>query len=325
MRNSLIPTATYLATDLGYLMGGTVIIEGIFNLPGVGNLLFQGIRSHEGADRRRHLDRAHPGVPRHERARRPAARRPRPARPTGADRMTTAALAATVEPVVGGPASATASPPRARRGSGCPRRSLVVRAARSRSFPQLVRRAVRQRRPPGLRPRPERRPARPAGTRSASTCRAATSTRTSSTAPASSIVGRGCSRPCSPAWSRVVVGTIAGMRRRVGRRRARPPHRRVPRVPVPARRRRRAEQRRGAVGAHRVARARPVRLADDGPARAVERPRASGAPSSSSPPGRWGSRRGGSSPATCCRSSISPRARRSPPSPSAASSCPSRR
>jgi peptide/nickel transport system permease protein/oligopeptide transport system permease protein len=49
MRNSLIPTATYLATDLGYLMGGTVVVEGIFNIPGVGNLLFQAIRSHEGA------------------------------------------------------------------------------------------------------------------------------------------------------------------------------------------------------------------------------------------------------------------------------------
>ncbi|GAB3922541.1 peptide ABC transporter [Microlunatus endophyticus] len=48
MRSSLIPTATYLATDLGYLMGGTVIIEGIFNIPGVGNLLFQAIRTHEG-------------------------------------------------------------------------------------------------------------------------------------------------------------------------------------------------------------------------------------------------------------------------------------
>jgi oligopeptide transport system permease protein len=48
MRNSLIPAVTYLATDLGYLLGGTVIIEGIFNLPGVGNLLFQAIRSHEG-------------------------------------------------------------------------------------------------------------------------------------------------------------------------------------------------------------------------------------------------------------------------------------
>ena len=49
MRNSLIPTVTYLATDLGYLLGGTVVIEGIFNLPGVGNLLFAAIRAHEGA------------------------------------------------------------------------------------------------------------------------------------------------------------------------------------------------------------------------------------------------------------------------------------
>jgi oligopeptide transport system permease protein len=49
MRNSLIPASTYLATDLGFLLGGTVIIEGIFNLPGVGNLLFSAIRSHEGA------------------------------------------------------------------------------------------------------------------------------------------------------------------------------------------------------------------------------------------------------------------------------------
>jgi ABC-type dipeptide/oligopeptide/nickel transport system permease component len=49
MRNSLIPTATYLATDLGFLLGGTVVIEGVFNLPGVGNLLFTAIRSHESA------------------------------------------------------------------------------------------------------------------------------------------------------------------------------------------------------------------------------------------------------------------------------------
>ncbi|MET0304043.1 MAG: ABC transporter permease [Microbacteriaceae bacterium] len=48
MRNSLIPTVTYLGTDLGYLLGGTVIIEGIFNLHGVGNLLFEAIRTHEG-------------------------------------------------------------------------------------------------------------------------------------------------------------------------------------------------------------------------------------------------------------------------------------
>lgn len=48
MRNSLIPATTFLATDLGFLLGGTVIIEGIFNLPGVGNLLFSAIRTHEG-------------------------------------------------------------------------------------------------------------------------------------------------------------------------------------------------------------------------------------------------------------------------------------
>lgn len=47
MRNSLIPTATFLATDLGFLLGGAVVIEGIFNLPGVGNLLFLAIRDHE--------------------------------------------------------------------------------------------------------------------------------------------------------------------------------------------------------------------------------------------------------------------------------------
>jgi len=48
MRNSLIPAVTFLAIDLGYLLGGAVIVEGLFNLPGVGNLLFTSIRAHEG-------------------------------------------------------------------------------------------------------------------------------------------------------------------------------------------------------------------------------------------------------------------------------------
>lgn len=48
LRNSLIPAATFLATDLGFLLGGAVIVEGVFNLPGVGNLLFSAIRAHEG-------------------------------------------------------------------------------------------------------------------------------------------------------------------------------------------------------------------------------------------------------------------------------------
>ncbi|MFD4350375.1 ABC transporter permease subunit [Streptomyces coelicoflavus] len=48
LRNSLIPAVTYLAVDLGYLLGGTVIIEGVFNLPGIGQLLFQAVRGHAG-------------------------------------------------------------------------------------------------------------------------------------------------------------------------------------------------------------------------------------------------------------------------------------
>lgn len=48
LRNSLIPAVTYLAIDLGYLLGGTVIVEGVFNLPGIGQLLFQAVRGHIG-------------------------------------------------------------------------------------------------------------------------------------------------------------------------------------------------------------------------------------------------------------------------------------
>jgi ABC-type dipeptide/oligopeptide/nickel transport system permease component len=48
LRNSLIPAVTYLALDLGTLLGGTVIVEGIFNLPGVGQLLFSGIQQQNG-------------------------------------------------------------------------------------------------------------------------------------------------------------------------------------------------------------------------------------------------------------------------------------
>lgn len=48
LRNCLIPAVTYLAIDLGSLLGGTVIIEGIFNLPGIGQLLFTSIQLKEG-------------------------------------------------------------------------------------------------------------------------------------------------------------------------------------------------------------------------------------------------------------------------------------
>ncbi|ODS52619.1 MAG: ABC transporter permease [Acidobacteria bacterium SCN 69-37] len=48
LRNSLIPVITFLATELGGLMSGAMVTEGIFNIPGVGGRLFQGIRLEDG-------------------------------------------------------------------------------------------------------------------------------------------------------------------------------------------------------------------------------------------------------------------------------------
>ena len=48
LRNSLIPVVTYLAIDLGALMGGAIITETIFNIPGLGRAVFEGVRSQEG-------------------------------------------------------------------------------------------------------------------------------------------------------------------------------------------------------------------------------------------------------------------------------------
>ena len=44
LRNSLIPVVTYLGIDIGNLMGGALVTEGIFNIPGVGGLIFQSVR-----------------------------------------------------------------------------------------------------------------------------------------------------------------------------------------------------------------------------------------------------------------------------------------
>ncbi|GHH64087.1 putative dipeptide-transport integral membrane protein ABC transporter DppB [Streptosporangium violaceochromogenes] len=48
LRNSLIPAVTYLGADLGFLLGGTLIVEGVFNLPGIGQLLFASIQQQQG-------------------------------------------------------------------------------------------------------------------------------------------------------------------------------------------------------------------------------------------------------------------------------------
>jgi oligopeptide transport system permease protein len=48
LRNSLIPVITYLGTDFGVLLVGATITEGIFNIPGVGNTLYQAIVRGQG-------------------------------------------------------------------------------------------------------------------------------------------------------------------------------------------------------------------------------------------------------------------------------------
>jgi oligopeptide transport system permease protein len=49
LRNSLVPAVTFLGIELGYLMGGAIVIEGVFNLPGIGQLLFRATAGKEGA------------------------------------------------------------------------------------------------------------------------------------------------------------------------------------------------------------------------------------------------------------------------------------
>jgi peptide/nickel transport system permease protein/oligopeptide transport system permease protein len=48
LRNSLIPVVTYLGVDLGNLMAGAIIIEGIFNLPGIGQQIWLAIQVKDG-------------------------------------------------------------------------------------------------------------------------------------------------------------------------------------------------------------------------------------------------------------------------------------
>lgn len=43
LRNSLIPVVTNLGIDMGVLMGGAVVTEGIFNIPGLGRAILSGI------------------------------------------------------------------------------------------------------------------------------------------------------------------------------------------------------------------------------------------------------------------------------------------
>ncbi|MEV0718693.1 ABC transporter permease [Asanoa sp. NPDC050611] len=48
LRNSLIPVITLIGVDLGTLMAGAIVTEGVFNIPGVGSKLLLGIQTEDG-------------------------------------------------------------------------------------------------------------------------------------------------------------------------------------------------------------------------------------------------------------------------------------
>jgi peptide/nickel transport system permease protein len=49
LRNSLLPTITVIATQTGYLIGGLVVVETLFNYQGIGNLIFKAAQAKDFA------------------------------------------------------------------------------------------------------------------------------------------------------------------------------------------------------------------------------------------------------------------------------------
>jgi peptide/nickel transport system permease protein len=49
LRNSLVATITVLGVNIGYLLGGTVVVENVFNLQGLGSLLVSGVAGRDYA------------------------------------------------------------------------------------------------------------------------------------------------------------------------------------------------------------------------------------------------------------------------------------
>ena len=47
LRNALIPVMTMLGLQFSYLVAGTIIVENVFALPGLGRLLVQAIGGHD--------------------------------------------------------------------------------------------------------------------------------------------------------------------------------------------------------------------------------------------------------------------------------------
>ena len=47
LRNALVPGVTVLAVNIGFFVGGTIVVEKIFALPGLGDLMLQGINTRD--------------------------------------------------------------------------------------------------------------------------------------------------------------------------------------------------------------------------------------------------------------------------------------
>ena len=47
MRNALLPTITVVSVQVGYLVGGLVVIETLFNYPGIGKLVLDSAQGHD--------------------------------------------------------------------------------------------------------------------------------------------------------------------------------------------------------------------------------------------------------------------------------------
>jgi len=49
LRNSLIPVVTFVGADIGQLMGGAIVTEAVFNIPGLGRAVFDAVLRQENA------------------------------------------------------------------------------------------------------------------------------------------------------------------------------------------------------------------------------------------------------------------------------------
>ncbi len=49
LRNSLIPVVTFIGADAGTLLGGAIVTEAVFNVPGLGRAVFDAVQAQEGA------------------------------------------------------------------------------------------------------------------------------------------------------------------------------------------------------------------------------------------------------------------------------------